>query len=405
MYDLIIIGGGAAGLFLAANVKNKKVLLLEKMKVPGKKILISGGGMCNLTNCDRTEEFITRFGDRKKSNFLKPSVSNFSTGDTVDWFPAHGLSLITREDGKVFPSSLKAKSVVDCLIKTACSNGVEIRTGEEVTALEKNASGFTLISSRGVYNCEVLVLSSGGKGFESTGSDGSGYALVRSLGHKIVELTQGLVAVNCEDYPFASLAGNSIKNSYIDFFRESEPKRYHSSCGDLLFTHKGLSGPVILNNSRYIKKNDLLKVSLISTENKEKLRTELIGSLSNEPKKQVSSILKSYGVFAGLSDILMTMTGLEKDIKCANLNKKLRNSLLSLLLEFPLIVSRKGYFSSAMVTAGGIDIDEINRKTMESKKIQNLYFAGEVIDIDGDTGGYNIQSAFSTAFLIASSLK
>jgi len=404
MYDLIIIGGGAAGLFLAANIKNRKVLLLEKMKVPGKKILLSGGGMCNLTNCDSNENFLNSFGDKKKANFLKPSLMNFSSEETRSWFENRGLPLVIRDDGKVFPASLKAQSVVDCLKREALRNDVEIKTDQFVSSVTKKGNLFTVSAGGGVFTTTNIVITTGGKSFESTGSDGSGYVLAKSLGHKIIDPTQALVAVNIENYLFSALAGNSIRQSTADFFREGDLKRYLSAQGDLLFTHKGISGPVILNNSRNIRKNDLIKVSLLPVENKESLRPELHNSFTGDPKKQIRSVLKALGLFSALADALMTAAELNKDEKCGNLNKKSRNRLISLLLDFPFKVSRKGYFSSAMVTAGGVDLNEVNRKSMESKLTKGLYFAGEILDIDGNTGGYNIQAAFSMSFLISASI-
>lgn len=401
MYDLIIIGGGAAGLFAAANCRGRNVLLLEKMKVPGKKILISGGGMCNLTNKDSTDDFLASFGSRKKANFLKPALLNLDSEKTEDWFENHGLHLLTREDGKVFPASLKALSVVECLKRETLKNNVEIKSSRTVTEIVKNGNVFSVTASGTEYQSESVVIATGGKSFETTGSDGSGYGLAKLFGHKIIEPTQALVAVNVEDYTFANLAGNSVRQSSVDFFRDGETKRYLSSCGDLLFTHKGISGPVILNNSRFIRKHDIIRASLISADNKEESRNSLQIVLTNDPKKQIKSILKSLGVFSGLADSLLDMLNLAGDEKCGNLNKKNRNKLISILLDFPFKVSRKGYFSSAMVTAGGVDLNEIDRKTMESKLVRGLYFAGEVLDIDGNTGGYNIQAAFSTAYLIS----
>ena len=391
-------------MFLAANIKKKKVLLLEKMKVPGKKILISGGGMCNLSNCDDTDSFLTHFGNKKKSNFLKPALMNFSTVNLQNWYGHNGLPLILRDDGKVFPQSLKAKSVVDFLLTKSRENFVEIKTGQNVIEIKKNVEQFTVITENSSFSSSKIVITTGGKSYESTGSDGAGYGFARSFGHKIIEPTQALVAVNITDYGFSELAGNSIKGSAVDFFRENDSKRYLSAQGDLLFTHKGVSGPVILNNSREIKKNDLLRVSLIPTENKEQSRVQLHKAFTEEPKKPVRSILKSLGVFSGLSDSLIFSLHIKNDEKCSNFNKKSRIKLISLLLDFPLPVSGKGYFSSAMVTAGGVDLSEINRRTMESKLVRNLYFAGEVLDIDGHTGGYNLQAAFSTAKLIADTI-
>jgi len=402
MYDVIIIGGGAAGLFLAANIKNRKVLLLEKMKATGKKILISGGGMCNLTNCDSSEEFLNSFGSKKKANFLKPALMNLSSEATRNWFEKHHLPLVIREDGKVFPETLKAKSLVDCLMAEAKSNHIEIKKTEEVVQIVKIENGFSVKTTAEEYKSAKVVITTGGKSFESTGSDGSGYRLAKSLGHKIIEPTQALVAVNIENHPFSELAGNSIRSSTVEFYRDGEQKRYLQGQGDLLFTHKGISGPVILNNSRYIHKNDLLKASLVPTENKEITREELHRALISDSRKQIRSILKSLGIFSTLADSIMSSLNLNRDGKCSELSKKNRNKLVGIILEYPFKVSGKGYFSSAMATAGGVDINEINRGTMESKLEEGLFFAGEVIDIDGNTGGYNIQAAFSTAYLISS---
>ncbi|MBI9100583.1 MAG: aminoacetone oxidase family FAD-binding enzyme [Spirochaetaceae bacterium] len=392
-------------MFLAANISGQNVLLLEKMTVPGKKILLSGGGMCNLTNCDSTDDFLSSFGHKSQANFLKPALLNLTTAATRQWFGNHGLTLVIREDGKVFPASLKAQSVVDCLRRGALENKVIIKTSAEVTALVKEEGSFSIITTTNAYKSNKVVIATGGKSFESTGSDGFGYILAKSFGHRIIEPTQALTAVTLEDYALADLAGNSLRQSSVDFFRNGDMKKYKSDRGDLLFTHKGISGPVILNNSRYIQKHDLLKASLISTGNKENARIELHQAFLSDPKKKVNSIVKALGVFSGLAGLLLNSLNLSQDEKCGNLNKKKRNQLISLLLDYPFKVSRKGYFSSAMVTAGGVDLGEVDRKTMESKLSKGLYFAGEVLDIDGNTGGYNIQAAFSTAYLIASTLK
>lgn len=391
-------------MFLAANAKHKKVLLLEKMNIPGKKLLISGGGMCNLTNCDSNDEFITFFGNRKKENFLKPSIMNFSSENTRSWFENHGEPLVIRDDGKVFPSTFKAQSIVNCLKRVAAENGVVVKTGQNVRGVFKEGPLFTVTTGSQSFSAENVVITTGGKSFESTGSDGSGYMLAKSFGHKIIDPVQALVSVQIADYPFRSLAGNSIRQSAVDFFRDGEQKRYLCATGDLLFTHKGVSGPVILNNSRMIRNNDLIRVSLLPAANKESLRPVLQKTFTADAKKQISTVLKTLGVFGSLSDILLTIANLKRDEKCGNLNKTSRNKLISLLLDFPLTISRKGYFSSAMATAGGIDLKDVDRKTMESKLVPGLYFAGEVLDIDGNTGGYNIQAAFSMSYLISSAI-
>ncbi len=404
MYDVIIIGAGAAGLFLAANLQNKKVLLLEKMKNPGKKILITGGGMCNITNTQDIESFLTHFGDKKKANFLKPALMNLSNKMTQEWFVARGLPLIIREDGKVFPKTLKAQSVVDTLVSSAIKNKIQISYSQVVHNIEHNNAIFTVFTESGSFTTENLVVTTGGKSYEVTGSDGSGYSLARSLGHAVVEPTQALVGVMIKDHHLSGLSGNAIRDSFVEIFRKGESKRYLQTKGDLLFTHKGVSGPVILSNSRFIHNGDLLKVSLLPTTNKESARENLLSILTSTPKKQLGTVLKRSGLFGKLIDALCAELEISPEITCGNIPKRQRKALITLLLEYPLEVSRKGYFSSAMITAGGIDLSEVNRKTMESKKVPQLYFAGEILDIDGDTGGYNLQAAFSTAKLIADTL-
>ncbi len=404
MYDIIIIGAGAAGLFLAANLQNKKVLLLEKMKSPGNKILITGSGMCNITNTDDLASFLTHFGDKKKANFLKPAMMNLSNEMTRAWFEAQGLPLTVREDGKVFPKTMKAQTVVDTLLSTAKSNRTEIAYSQVVKKVDHSNEIFTVQTEGNSFESRNLVISTGGKGYEVTGSDGSGYPLARALGHSIIEPTQALVGVMIKEYGFAGLSGNATRNSFVEFYRQGESKRYLQASGDLLFTHKGVSGPVIINNSRFIHNGDLLKVSLIPTDNKDRSREELNTIFPAEPKKQLSTILKKLGLYGKLIVALYDELEITMEITCGNLPKRQRKALINLLLEYPLEVSRKGYFSSAMVTAGGIDLSEVDRRTMGSKKVSGLYFAGEILDIDGDSGGYNLQVAFSTAKLIADHL-
>ena len=388
-------------MFLCANLKNKKILLLEKSDRLGKKILITGGGMCNLTNRDDTPTFLTHFADKKQATFLKPALLNFDTQKTSVWFENHGLPLVVREDGKVFPVSLKAQSVVDVLSTLAKSNGVEIHTAEKVTKLDKTETSFSLMTDKGAYTANMVVLATGGMSHPNTGSDGSGYPLAKGLGHTIVSPTPALVGLTISDYPYTSLAGNSIRNSQVDFFHAEDTKRYLSASGDLLFTHDGLSGPVILNNSRMVKKGDVVRASLIASTNKEILRTHLGELFANNAKKQLYTLLKAEGIFGNLAQEILSSHALSTTDTCANLSKEKRIKLIQALVDQTFLVSSKKGFNAAMVTSGGVPLEEIDRKTMESKRVNGLFFTGEVMDIDGDSGGYNLQSAFSTAKLIA----
>jgi predicted Rossmann fold flavoprotein len=405
MYDVIIIGSGASGLFLSANLSGLKVLVLEKNDRPGKKILITGGGMCNLTNCDETPVFLTHFKDKQQSSFLRPALMNFSTQDTKDWFEGNGLDLVVREDGKVFPQSLRAQSVVDTLVATSRKNGTQFLFNQRVSAIEKTDSGFSVTTGKETYTAKAVVLATGGMSYPSTGSTGDGYALAKALGHSIIPPTPALVGIAVKEYPFVDLAGNAIRGALIDFFHEGEQKRYLRAQGDMLFTHDGVSGPVIMNNARALLKGDTLTVALVPTDNKETKKQELLTLVQENPKKQVYTLIKSLGIISSLAEKLLAFSQIGKEETCANLPKEKRKSLINNLLDFPLIVSAKKSFSSAMVTAGGLALSEFDRKTLESKIVPLFFASGEVLDLDGDTGGYNLQSAFSTAMLIAEAIK
>jgi len=404
MWDTIIIGGGAAGLFCAANLKDQRVLLLEGNAIMGSKMLLSGSGRCNLSNSDKSDVFLSHFGKTQKAAFLQPSLKNMSTTDLKDWFESRGLSIITREDGKRFPADQKAESVVNLLRREAERRGVSFKHSLKVKNIEKKEGSFKIETQGESFFCQRVVLTCGGMSFPGTGSDGSGYRLARNLGHSIIEPTQALVGVYIQDAPFRSLSGSSIASVQVDFFRAGEEKRYLQATGDLLFTHQGISGPVILNNSRYLQKNDRLHCSLIKTSNKEESRQHLDKQLRSSKNISINGFLKSLGLFTALRELLLQELSIKGEQKLSQLTKKERKALIRYLLDYPLVVSKKGSFASAMATAGGINLKEVNRLTMESRKIPGLYLAGEIMDIDGDTGGYNIQAAFSTAYLAACQL-
>lgn len=403
IYDLIIVGAGAAGLFTAANCKGKKVLLLEKMPRVGKKLLLSGSGQCNVTNKDSEEVFLSNF-PKKQRNFLKPAIMDFTPDDAFIWFEKQGLPLFAREDGKVFPKSLKATDVVNTLRDRALENGVHLQTESDVRSITKENDLFTVKTNTREFKATNILLATGGLSVPGTGSDGFGYSLAKSMGHSMVETTQALAAVDIENYKLASLAGIAIRDAQVEFFHEGETKRYHTAVGDLLFTHQGLSGPVILNNSRQIQKRDTITVSLIKCSNREEKRTGLSGLFTKNEKKSIKNFIKECGIVERLTDVLLKELGLKGDEKIATLNKKIRRRIISLLIEYPFLISRKAGFNKAMTTAGGVSLKQVDRKTMMSKKVPGLYFAGEMLDIDGDTGGYNIHAAFAMGLRVVKSV-
>ncbi len=362
--------------------------------------------MCNLTNNKDTSSFLKHFGNIGQTNFLKPAIQNLSTKKTRLWFESHGLPLTEREDGKVFPSCMRAKAVVDLLEHEAGMIRFESRTNSKVLALCKNETGNTFLvdTDHEQFQAKTVVLTTGGMSYPTTGSDGSGYSLAKMMGHSIVSPSPALVAVTVTDYQYASIAGNSIRNSLVEFFHKNEAKRYNQATGDMLFTHDGLSGPVILNNSRNIRKGDQIKASLLPCSNKEEQKKELTELFSNNPKKQIYTLLKGKGLIAHFAQQLLHNLSLTTEDTCANLTKGKRNNLIELLTAYPFTVSGKKGFNVAMVTTGGVALDEVDRKTMESKLHKGLYICGEVLDIDGESGGYNLQAAFSTAKLASDAI-
>lgn len=401
-YDAIVIGAGAAGLFSTLSIKNKKVLLLEKNSSAGKKLLISGAGQCNYTNNCEMSEFLKKYGD--KGRFVKAALYNFTNKDAIKFFEKHGLSSTIREDNKVFPSSFKASDIVDALVKSCRENNAEIiynESAEKITYNENNKL-FFIKTSKNYYASEKLIITAGGKSYPNTGSTGDGHVFAKSMGHKIAEPKQALVPVYIENYKFKDLSGISFENIKITLWRNN--KKINEFAGDLLFTHVNISGPVILNNSRYIEKGDVLRINFTQFSNYEEFKNYFEDTISGSGKLNVKTVLKQLDIPKRFIDKIMELSGVDDSIICSQLDKNSRKKMIELVSNHALKVERLGDFHIAMVTKGGVSTDEINSKTMESKIVPNLYFAGEVIDYDGDTGGFNIQAAFSTGKLAADSI-
>lgn len=396
IYNTIIIGAGAAGLFAGARLKSGNNLILEAGKRAGEKLLITGGGMCNITNMDDTDAFLTHW-DKKQVNFLKPSLLNWGTEKTRDYLTDNGLPLLVREDGKVFPESKKAQSYITTLLREVSRNNTPIHYNRKVRDIERDGDIYNIDTTNGNYHCKTLLIATGGLSFPETGSDGSLNPIIKKLGHCFTPLKPALTGIKVENYPFKELAGSGVRATLIDFYRDK--RRYHRASGDILFTHLGLSGPLIINNSRSMERGDELVLSLIPTENREETRAVLQKKLNAGLKYSIKRLLKEENISTALVLNILHRLKIKPDTNCNQLSKKDKKSLLSAVTEQRLTIKSIIGFNAAMVTAGGIKRDEINRKTMESKLVSNLFFAGEVIDIDGDTGGYNIQAAISTAEL------
>lgn len=396
--DVIIIGAGPAGLFSAITINTKNVLILEKNSSPGKKLLISGAGQCNYTNYCEIEDFLKKYGN--KGRFLKPALYNFTNKDALEFFQNEGIDSVVREDKKVFPSSLKASDILDALINKCKNKGVEIKYNSPVEIVQYDSKNkcFNLRTSNILYVCSELVIATGGKSYSSTGSTGEGYLIAKNLGHTIEKPTPALAPVYVEDYKFQELSGISFENISMSLWRNN--KKINQFSGDMLFTHKNLSGPLIINNSRYIEKGDVLKINFTNYINHDEFKKLFEQKVSSLGKINVKTLIKELNIPKRFVDKIMELASVDENKICSELSKTSRKKLIDLLSNYEVTVHSLGDYNIAMVTNGGVSINEINSKTMESKIVKNLYFAGEVIDIDGDTGGFNIQAAFSTGKLV-----
>lgn len=392
-YDTIITGAGPAGLFSAihASSTGKKIIILEKKSNAGKKLLLSGSGQCNFTHTGNIAEFIKHYGNG--SNFVKPALSAFSNNDLVEFFELHGIKTLAREDGKIFPASMKALDILELLLKLCRDYSVEIKYNTQVQNVSHNGTEFTISAGGETFLAMNFVIATGGNSYPATGSSGDGFRLASSLGHSIAEITPALTPLYMQDYKLEDLSGISLKRSRIIITRCN--RKITSGKGDILFTPKGLSGPGILDLSRYVRNGDRITISLTDRSIQE-IESLLPEALKNEGKKSVRNILKIFELPERLIESLLASVSVEPSKKAGEISKAERNLIINYINEFPFEVKEKGDFTVAMATAGGVTRNEIDRKTMESRLVKGLYFAGEVTDIDGDTGGYNIQWAFSS---------
>ena len=394
IYDLIIIGGGAAGLFAAAvTPPGRSVLLLEKTAKLGQKLLLTGSGQCNLTNSRPISEFLTQYGAEGKK--LRPILFPFSNLALMEYLSAQHFPLITRDDGKVFPASLKAQDFLDFLLAKANKNAVEIRTNHPVSALTPTADGFSVQTERETFSAKKILVTTGGASVPKTGSDGSFFSCLNALGLHITALAPALCPVFVEDYPYSALSGISFPDVMITITKFSgEVMR---ATGALLFTHHALSGPIILNNARDIERGDTLSINYLPQWESRTLYKTLLKQASGEQRQIVTLLEHQTKLPQRLLKTLCTRLDITPTQKAAQVSGKQMEAITKLLTADHFTVRDLAGFSQAMVTKGGVNLDEIDFKTLSAKSHPNLYFAGEVLDVDGNTGGYNLQFAFSSA--------
>ena len=402
-YDITIIGAGPAGLFCAihAAVSGVKVLLLEKMDEPGKKLLLSGTGQCNITHAGEMRDFLTHYSEHGK--LLKPALFSFTNKALISFFLERGLSTMTEENGKVFPETRQSADVLAVLLKECKTRGVEIHCSEPVTGISRKTESFEILTHRATYRSTIIVITTGGASYPKTGSTGDGYRFGEALGQPVTEIAPALTPLLIRNFPFAALAGISFEQMPFTVWRAG--KKVGEYKGDVLFTHLGVSGPGILDASRNILPDDVIKLSFVGTMKRDEFTADLSRRVQDNRTWQVSTILAGYPIPERLNRKLLKISDIPDELKCNHFSAEQRTRLVTNCTEFPMTVTAPGGYAVAMVTRGGVALDGVNMKTMESKIVPNLFFAGEVLDIDGDTGGYNLQAAFSTGYLAAEGIR
>ncbi|MDR3109262.1 MAG: NAD(P)/FAD-dependent oxidoreductase [Planctomycetaceae bacterium] len=389
MYDVLILGAGPAGLAagIAAAARKQAVCVLERNKTAGKKLLLSGSGQCNLTHSGNVDDFLKHYGGEQKARFVKPALFAFDNTATVQWFTRHGVPLLERDDGKVFPKSLNSDDVLNAMLRELKNIGGVLKTETRVNSVTKSGDGFIVQTNCGEVLTKKLVIATGGSSFPATGADGSGFKFAEALGHKIVTPKPALTPLYTEEDSFVNCAGIAFRQREISVFRNG--KKTATGKGDVLLTHHGLSGPGILDLSRFVEQGNTLRIEIGQPT---EIRTLLNG------KKTLKNSLQPLGVPEQFLVCLLKTLNIPPDKPASEILRTERKLLEDALSGLPFTVKKPGGWNEAMATAGGVSLDEVERQTMRSRLVPNLFFCGEVLDIDGDTGGYNIQFALSSGF-------
>ncbi len=405
--NVAIIGSGAAGLVAAyaAACNGNNVTVFEKNEKSGKKIYITGKGRCNVTHLCTPEEFLANVVNNSK--FLTGAIYNFSPDATIRFFEDGGLPLKIERGARVFPVSDKASDVTKCL-ENYCKNvGVIFKFNEKVNKINVlNSTVSGIITSKGVYSFDKAIVCTGGLSYPSTGSTGDGYTFAKAMGHSIVALRQGLCGLNIKGSYYKELQGLALKNVGLTVYNNG--KGIKEFFGEMLFTHFGVSGPIILSASSLINRFDLngvkLSLDLKPALSCEQLDKRILRDFEENKNKSISTCLKLLLPSALITEVLRR-SGIAQDKKVNSVTKNERQSLLTIIKNFDMLVSSLRGFEESIITSGGVDVKEINPKTMESKLIKGLFFCGEVLDLDAFTGGFNLQIAFSTGYAAGKSIK
>jgi predicted Rossmann fold flavoprotein len=405
-WQVVVCGAGAAGLVAAfrAAERGRRTLLLEKNKKPGVKILMSGGTRCNITHATDNRGIVEAYGT--PGRFLHSALAALSVEDTVAMFETEGVATKVEETGKVFPVSNKAMDVLAALLRRLQRSGAMLALGEPVLELERGDGGFAVTTSLRKIETACFILTSGGQSYPGSGTTGDGYRWARQLGHTIVPPRPALVPLTVAPHWVAELRGITLPDVAV-LVLDGESCRA-SRRGSLLFAHFGLSGPVILDVSRVVSGHAaperlIVELDLLPALREEQVSDWLRDEAVTSGKKQLAGILAAR-LPRRLCDSVVSLAGLPADRLAVGLRKEERACLVKQLKRLPIPLLGTLGFKKAEVTAGGIALDEVDSRTMQSKKVPGLFLAGEILDLDGPIGGYNFQAAWSTGWLAGDSV-
>jgi predicted Rossmann fold flavoprotein len=401
---VIVVGGGPAGLMAAGQAAGlgARTVLLERMRRPGQKLRIAGKGRCNLTNVAPISDFIAHFG--RNGRFLRQAFSRFFSQDLISFLEEIGVPTATERGGRVFPASGRAQDVVDALLSWAGERGVSVRTGSRVERLliEEGRVAGTSTYGGGIHRGDAVIVVTGGASYPSTGSTGDGYVLAESVGHTIVAVRPALVPLVTSGKVAARLRGLSLRDVSVRVLVGG--KKSAQAFGEMLFTHFGVSGPIVLTLSGRIVdalragETVELAVDLKPALDERVLDARLQRDVASHGKQQFQTLLKGL-LPRKLIPLCVELTGIPADRVAHQITARERRRLRAWLKDFRLEVGGHRPIEEAIVTAGGVSTREIDPRTMASRLAKGLYFAGEVLDVDADTGGYNLQAAFSTGWV------
>jgi hypothetical protein len=402
-FDVIVIGAGAAGLLAAGRAAEcgGNVLVLEKMRRAGRKLLITGKGRCNITNNAPVSEFIKHVNPSGK--FLRNAFSQFFSKDIIDLLQKYGTEVSLERGGRYFPASNKSADVLNALLKWVSDLNVEIHNGEKVEKIVAEGNQARGVISNGKFiQTDRIILATGGKSYPATGSAGDGYELAEQAGHSVVPARPALVSLETDGDVARKLQGLNLKNAKAVVWVNG--KKAGENFGEMLFTHFGLSGPIILTLSRIVvdelqKKNKVeITIDLKPALDEQKLDNRLIRDLNEHGKKKLGNIFRHW-LPSAMIPVFIELLEIDPEKECHQVSAAERKKIRYLLKNLRFEITGHRSYKEAIITAGGIPTKEIYPKTMESKFIKGLYFAGEVIDLDAETGGYNLQIAWSTGWV------